>query len=143
MKETSSNARRVILVAGSTLGLPEVIAELIQVIEEDALVQVVHPSELHDRCISPYLPDLVVLTNYNIPGMDTRSMVWGMDALGINVLVLISAHTYRRVTQFGTVTVMPKMCTFKELEFYIDMALISRLYSHVLLPDQRKDRMVS
>lgn len=142
MQETSTNTKRVILVAGSSPGLPELFAERIQIFDESALVQTVHPYELRDRCVDPYRPDLVVLTNYNIPRMDVRSMIWGMDALGINVLVLVSPHTYCKVAEIGTVTVMPKIVTRNDLKIYLSIALATRLYSYVLLPDPRIDRMI-
>jgi len=138
----ATSTQRVILVAGSTPDLPECIAERVRIFDERALVQVVHPYELRDRCVGRYRPNLVVLTNYNIPGMDVRSMIWGMDALSIKVLVLVSPFTYREVMAIGTVTVMPKVCTAQDLEFYLQMAFVPRLYSFVLLPERPADRMI-
>ncbi len=112
-----------ILVAGSTEGLPEVVQALIISVFEKADVTVVSAQSLQRFTVPSPNPDLVIFTNYNLPGVFIQMVVSGITALGIAVLVLVDETTREKAALLGDISVLEKPVCLDDIERFLPIAL--------------------
>ena len=120
-----------ILVAGSTEGMPELVRNCITDVIEGADVTVVSTQSLQRFTVPKSKPDLVILTNYNLPGIDIKMVVSGITALGIAVLILVDEFTREKAAKLGDVSLMEKPARLDDYQRLLPIALDASLHMKV------------